>query len=85
MDNLKTPHGAWMRLRYKKKDTPLDYKVRLTMKFEKVEWSSYHLPFEGLIEAWIVADDMAAVLAAVIKVKSATQEDLDKLEGSLKK
>jgi len=28
--NLKTPHGAWMRLRYKHKDTPLDYKVRLT-------------------------------------------------------
>ncbi len=55
------------------------------MKIEKVEWSSYHLPFEQLIEAWIVADDMAAVLAALIKVKSATQEDLDKLEGSLKK
>ena len=55
------------------------------MKFEKVEWSSYHLPFDGLIEAWIVADDMAAVLAALIKVKSADSEESNEVIVPLKK
>jgi hypothetical protein len=55
------------------------------MKIEKVEWSSYHLPFEGIIEAWIVADDMAAVLAACITVKSAESEDVKEHIDSLKK
>ena len=45
------------------------------MKIEKVEWSTYNLSFEDLIEAWITAEDMLAVMRALIVVKPADQED----------
>lgn len=55
------------------------------MKIEKVEWSKHNMSPEDLIEAWIVAEDMAAVIAALIKVKAATPEDLEKLSGTQNK
>ncbi len=44
------------------------------MKIEKVEWSKYNLSFEDLIEAWVTAEDMLAVMAALITVKPAEPE-----------
>jgi hypothetical protein len=47
------------------------------MKIEKVEWSKYNLSFEDLIEAWIVAEDMLAVMGALIIVKPADPHDTE--------
>lgn len=55
------------------------------MDIESVEWSSYNLSFEGLIEAWIVAGDMLAVIGALMKVQAATEEDLEKVMKSFGK
>ncbi|UCF07319.1 MAG: hypothetical protein JSW28_06600 [Thermoplasmata archaeon] len=54
------------------------------MEIESVEWSKYNLSFEGIIEAWIVAGDMLAVVSALMKVQAATEEDMAKLMKSLK-
>jgi hypothetical protein len=45
------------------------------MKIEKVEWNKYNLSFEDQIEAWVTAEDMLAVMAALIVVKAAEPED----------
>ena len=50
------------------------------MQFESVEWSSYHLSLEDLIEAWVVAADSVEVIKACIRVKAATDEDLEEFE-----
>lgn len=55
------------------------------MKFESVTWSSYNLSEEDLIESWIVAADILAILKAVIKVKAASEEDISKVVSSLSK
>jgi len=55
------------------------------MKIESVEWSTYNLSPESLIEAWGVAASMAAVLSAVIRVKEAPEENLDKAISLQKK
>jgi hypothetical protein len=55
------------------------------MEIESVEWSTYNLSFEGLIEAWIVAGDMLAVMSALMKVVAATEEDLEKFMKSTEK
>ncbi len=57
----------------------------IEMDIETVEWSTYNLPPEGLIEAWIVAGDMLAVLGALMKVAAATEEDVEKVMKSLEK
>ena len=44
------------------------------VRIESVKWSDYHLSPEDLIEAFIVAADMVAVLWATIKVKEAPDE-----------
>ncbi len=48
-----------------------------TMKIEKVEWNKYNLSFEDQIEAWVTAEDMLAVMAALIVVKPAEPEDTE--------
>jgi len=55
------------------------------MDIESVEWSTYNLSPEGLIEAWIVAGDMLAVVGALMKVKAATEKDLEKVMESFEK
>jgi hypothetical protein len=45
------------------------------MKIDKVEWSKYNLSFEDLIEAWVTAEDMLAVMGALIVVKPAESEE----------
>lgn len=54
------------------------------MRIESVEWSSYHLSQEDLLESWVVAADIVAILKAVIKVKAASDEDISMLASSLK-
>lgn len=54
------------------------------MRIESVEWSSYHLAPEDLLESWVVAADIVAILKVVIKVKAASDEDLVRLASSLK-
>ena len=54
----------------------------IEMDIVSVEWSNYNLSDEGLIEAWIVAGDMLAVVGALIKVKAATEEDIEKVMNS---
>jgi len=55
------------------------------MDTESVEWSNYNLSDEGLIEAWIVAGDMLAVVGALIKVQAATEKDIEKVMKSFEK
>jgi hypothetical protein len=55
------------------------------MKIESVKWGDYHLSPEGLIESWIVAADILAVISAVIKVKEATEEDIKNAVTSITK
>lgn len=54
----------------------------IEMDIGSVEWSNYNLSPEGLIEAWIVAGDMLAVVGALMKVKAATEKDLEKVMKS---
>jgi hypothetical protein len=54
----------------------------IEMDIESVEWSTYNLSFEGLIEAWIVAGDMLAVVGALMKVRAATEKDIEKVMES---
>jgi hypothetical protein len=49
------------------------------VEIESVKWGDYHLSPEELIEAWVVAADMLAVIKATIRVKEASDEDLEKL------
>ena len=51
------------------------------MKIEKVEWSTYNLSFEDLIESWSVAADIEAVLRSVIRTRAASKEEIDKAEN----
>ncbi len=51
---------------------------------ESVEWNSYHLSPEDIIESWSVAADILAVLRAVIKVKAASEEDIRNVMNSIK-
>ena len=55
------------------------------MDIESVEWNKYNLSPEGLIEAWIVAGDMLAVVGALIKVQAATEEDIENTMKSFEK
>jgi hypothetical protein len=57
----------------------------IEMDIESVEWSNYNLSDEGLIEAWIVAGDMLAVVGALIKVQAATEQDIEKVMKSFEK
>lgn len=57
----------------------------IEMDIESVTWSTYNLSPDGLIEAWIVAGDMLAVVGALMKVQAATEEDIEKVMGSLEK
>jgi hypothetical protein len=57
----------------------------IEMNIVSVEWSTYNLSFESLIEAWIVAGDMAAVVGALIIVKAATEKDIEKVMNSFEK
>ncbi len=54
------------------------------MEIESVEWNKHLLSPEDLIETWVVAADILAVIQAVIRVKSATEEDIKKMVTSLK-
>lgn len=55
------------------------------MDIESVQWSTYNLSPEGLIEAWIVAGDMLAVVGALMKVQAATEGDIEKVMNSFEK
>ena len=55
------------------------------MRIESVEWSTYHLSPEDLIETWIVGEDIIAVLRAVIRVEAASDEDIKKIMGSMQR
>lgn len=55
------------------------------MEIESVAWSTYNLSFDGIIEAWIVAGDMLAVVAVMMKVEAATEEDVERILNSMKK
>ena len=59
-------------------------KEQLRMEIESVEWNKHLLSPEDLIENWIVAADILAVIRAVIRVKGATEEDIKKMATSLK-
>jgi hypothetical protein len=50
------------------------------MKTESVEWSTYNLSFEDLIEAWVVAADSVAVIQACIRVRAATPAEISEFE-----
>ncbi len=57
----------------------------IEMDIESVEWSNHNLSLEGLIEAWTVAGDMLAVVGALMIVKAATEEDIEKVMESFEK
>lgn len=57
----------------------------IEMDIESVEWNNYNLSPEGLIEAWIVAGDMLAVVGALIKVQAATEKDIENTMKSFEK
>jgi hypothetical protein len=65
-----------MNLTYKSSEVIYGIKRGSTMKIESVQWSNYHLSFEDLIEAWVVAADSVAVIQACIRVRAATPEEI---------
>lgn len=49
------------------------------MEIESVEWSTYRMPPEELIEYWAVAADILAIAQAHIKVEAADRETMERL------